>query len=258
MSSAEFHEAPRSHVADDVYEQLAAAILRGELAPGSAMPPERVLVERFGVSRMIARQAVHRLAELGLVRVKQGGTTIVLDPNDATDLRVLALFYKFAPTGGRAPADVADMIEKQYLQGLSIVEVASRRASAEDIAGIDAIVREADSSGRSDVADLAALEERFWRALAAAAKNRVFRMEVAWWYDVLKARPVPPAVARAPRAERIAFYRELLRRLSRREHAVEFYMASVRPILEALHPALREARPPVRPKSTRRSNGRKA
>lgn len=257
MSGATFHEAPRAHVADDVYEQLAAAILRGELAPGSAMPPERVLVERFSVSRMIARQAVHRLAELGLVRVKQGGTTIVLDPNDATDLRVLALFYKFAPTDARASADVADMIEKQYLQGLSIVEVASRRASADDITRIEAIVREAESSGRADVVDLSALEERFWRALAAAAKNRVFRMEVAWWYDVLNARPVPPAVARAPRAERIAFYRELLRRLARREHAVEFYMASVRPILDALHPVERAAPPPVRPKQTKRPKGRK-
>ncbi len=258
MSSTAFHEAPRSHVADDVYEQLAAAILRGDMAPGSAMPPERVLVERFGVSRMIARQAVHRLAELGLVRVKQGGTTIVLDPHDATDLRVLALFYKFAPAEGRAPADVADMIEKQYLQGLSIVEVASRRASREDLAGIEAIVRDAEASGASEVVDLSALEQRFWRSLAAAAKNRVFRMEVAWWYDVLNARPVPPAVARAPRAERLAFYRELLRRLARREHAVEFYLASVRPILDALHPAERDAPRSARAKSTKRTKGRKA
>ncbi|NUO53823.1 MAG: GntR family transcriptional regulator, partial [Polyangiaceae bacterium] len=36
----------RTHVADHVFDELARAILEGELAPGSAMPPERVLVER--------------------------------------------------------------------------------------------------------------------------------------------------------------------------------------------------------------------
>ncbi len=76
-----FQTARRSHVADDVFDQVAAAILRGDLAPGSSLPPERALAEQFGTSRIIARQAIHRLAEYGLVRVRQGGATIVLDPD---------------------------------------------------------------------------------------------------------------------------------------------------------------------------------
>lgn len=238
---SDFRAATRAHVADDVFDQLAAAILRGEMAAGTALPPERVLAERFGVSRIIARQAVHRLAELGLLRVRQGGATTVLDPNEATDVRVLALFYRFAPSGPRAARDVADMIEKQYTQGLSIVEIASRRASADDLARIEATVRDAEAE---DAPDVAAFEERFWRALAAAAHNRVLRMEVGWWYDVLKSRPVPASVASAPAAVRLAFYRELVRRLVRRDRPVEFYLAGVRPILDALH---------LRPRAAKRS-----
>ena len=186
----------RAHAADDVFEQLAAAILRGELEVGAPLPPERVLAERFGVSRIVVRQGVHRLAEMGLVRVKQGGASLVLDPNEATDLRVLAMFYRFAPASSRRTRDVADMIEKQYLQGLSIVEVAARHASPRDLSAIVEMV-EAAAKDRAQLARFAEFEERFWRALAAAGKNRVFRMEVAWWYEALASRPVPRAVAKA-------------------------------------------------------------
>ena len=61
--AASFQAAPRTHVADGVFDQIATAILRGELAAGSTLPPERVLADRFQTSRIIARQALHRLAD---------------------------------------------------------------------------------------------------------------------------------------------------------------------------------------------------
>jgi DNA-binding FadR family transcriptional regulator len=224
----------RGHAADDVFDQLAAAILRGELEIGAPLPPERVLADRFGVSRIVVRQGVHRLAEMGLVRVRQGGASLVLDPDDATDLRVLALFYRFAPSASpaRRARDVADMIEKQYLQGLSMVEVASRRASERDLRAIVDMVEDV-LRDEARLANFAAFEEHFWRALAAAGKNRVFRMEVAWWYEALADRPVPRTVAKAAPAARIVFYRELSRRLAAGESATEFYLGVMRPILDA-------------------------
>ena len=223
---------PRAHAADDVFEQLAAAILRGEVEVGSPLPPERVLAERFGVSRIVVRQAVHRLAELGLVQVRQGGASLVRDPDEACDVRVLALFYRFAPTTSRRARDVADMIEKQYLQGLSIVEVAARHASDRDLRAILEMV-EATMANPADLARFADFERRFWCALASAAKNRVFRMEVAWWYQALADRPVPRAVAKAAPAARIAFYHDLTRRLVEGDAPTEFYLTVVRPILDA-------------------------
>src|SRR5262245_19105446 len=89
----------RRHAADHCFDRLARDILGGELAPGGHLPPERVLAERYGVSKLIVRQAVHRLAELNLVRVRQGGPTVVLDPDDAADMRVVALRYRLAPAG---------------------------------------------------------------------------------------------------------------------------------------------------------------
>jgi GntR family transcriptional regulator, transcriptional repressor for pyruvate dehydrogenase complex len=236
----ELSPAPRPHVSDHVFAELARAILQGAFTPGSALPSERLLVERFKVSRNIARQALHRLAEMGLVQVRQGGATVVLDPHEATDLRVLALFYRL--TGQSRPAlDTADMIEKQYLQGLSIVEAASRRASP---AALDEIARELDSiaSDAARLADFALVEEQFWRALAVAAENRIFRMEVAWWYDTLPDRPVPPEVASADPLVRLGFYRELVRRLVSREHPTEYYLGTTRPLLDAVLARAAEAK----------------
>jgi GntR family transcriptional repressor for pyruvate dehydrogenase complex len=238
--------APRAHVSDHVFAELARAILQGSFAPGTSLPSERLLVERFRVSRNIARQALHRLAEMGLVQVRQGGATIVLDPHEATDLRVLALFYRL--TGQSRPAlDTADMIEKQYLQGLSIVETAARRASSDALAAIQQDL-DAAALDPAELGDFAALEERFWRALAIAADNRIFRMEVAWWYDTLPDRPVPPEVAGADPLVRLAFYRELVRRLQSREQPTEYYLATTRPLLDAvLARAATESAPPALP-----------
>lgn len=53
-----------------VYEQVAdalrEAILSGEMAPGSALPPERELCERFGVGRTTIREALRALQSRGL------------------------------------------------------------------------------------------------------------------------------------------------------------------------------------------------
>src|SRR3954470_5069931 len=134
----------REHVADDVFEQLAAAILRGELVPGQPLPPERQLADRFRVSTITIRQAVHRLAELDLVRVRQGAATVVLDPTEASNLGLLDLFYRLAPRGVPGTPDLTDMIEKQYLQGLSMVSVAARRASARSLRELARLVDDFD------------------------------------------------------------------------------------------------------------------
>ncbi len=225
------------HSGDVVFEQLAAAILRGDLPAQSALPPERVLAERYDVSRIIVRQAVHRLADMGLVRVRQGGATIALDPEEATDLRVLGLLYRLAP-GESSLLDRKDMIEKQDLQGLSIVSVATRRASAESLRRIGRLV-EAYARGDQKHAPVEELEERFWRALAKAGGNRIFVIEVGWWYDVLRERPWPPQVSSLPRRRRVAFYVELARRLIAREQPLEYYLATIGPILDAVMAARR-------------------
>ncbi len=57
---------------------LVDAIVRGDIEPGTSLPPEAVLCEQFGVSRTVIRESVKRLEEKHLVTVAQGRGTLVL------------------------------------------------------------------------------------------------------------------------------------------------------------------------------------
>jgi GntR family transcriptional repressor for pyruvate dehydrogenase complex len=252
LPSSGFRATPRTHAADDVFEQLASAILRGELAVGSALPPERVLAGEFGTSRIIARQAIHRLAELGLVSVRQGGATLVQSVDENGDLRLLELLYRTARPSGARLLDARQVLEKQLLQGLSLVEITARCAKEKDCVRIREMSEEF-ARGAVDEASYVAFEERFWRELAAAGGNRILRMEVAWWYRVLPERPRVERYAPSPLVARVAFYRELARRLAEGDAAVEFYLQAVTPLLAVLRgqPRKEPAHAPPRRKGAR-------
>jgi GntR family transcriptional regulator len=75
-----------------IEERLAEAITGGDLGAGDRLPPERVLAERFGVSRMTLRQALDSLEHRGLLvrtRGRKGGTFIA-EPKIERDLTTMA------------------------------------------------------------------------------------------------------------------------------------------------------------------------
>lgn len=216
------------HAADPVFDQLAVAILEGSLPPGSSLPPERELAERFGVSRLIVRQAVHRLADIGLVRVKQGGPTQVVHPNDARDLRVIELVYML---GQGAARDVRELIERQFLQGYSLLFLAAKRASKERLHAIAAMAEEYASRGAPG-AEMVTFEKRFFTALAEATDNRFYMLETSWWFKLTEGRPErPPVFTDLQRQE---FYWEIARRLVEDRDAARFYLDSLSPLLDML------------------------
>jgi GntR family transcriptional repressor for pyruvate dehydrogenase complex len=71
---------PRNRIYSRVAEQLQALIL-SKLEPGDMLPPERVLVQKFGVSRSSIRDAIRSLEALGLLEPRQGVGTVVRDPS---------------------------------------------------------------------------------------------------------------------------------------------------------------------------------
>jgi GntR family transcriptional regulator len=62
---------------DQVAVQLRKRIEMGEFNPDKALPPERVLAESLGVSRMTVRVAIDRLADEGLVVRRPNRRTLV-------------------------------------------------------------------------------------------------------------------------------------------------------------------------------------
>ena len=72
-------DASKGTLADQVTASLKAHIASGEALPGSRLPPEPALSERYGVSRTVIREAISRLKSAGLVEVRQGSGTVVCE-----------------------------------------------------------------------------------------------------------------------------------------------------------------------------------
>lgn len=150
-------------------EQLEQAIIRGEYAPGDRLPSERELCDVFGVSRVSVREAIRSLEAVGLVEVKHGTRTTVVDPSrrGTRDLsrwvkvnrdEVLELLRVRGALDELAAEEAADRHDKQA--------IASVREAHEAFA-------EAAEQGAGD--RLAALDTNFHLSIADAASGELLR-----------------------------------------------------------------------------------
>ncbi len=78
---------PRS-LAHDVVDALGGRIRDGSLASGEKLPTEAAIMEEFGVSRTVVREAISRLQAAGLVATRHGVGTFVLGLGDPTSFRI--------------------------------------------------------------------------------------------------------------------------------------------------------------------------
>src|SRR6478735_10173688 len=80
---------PRS-LAHDVVDVLSGRIRDGSLAQGEKLPTEGAIMEEFGVSRTVVREAISRLQAAGMVETRHGIGTFVLGHGDASSFRIPA------------------------------------------------------------------------------------------------------------------------------------------------------------------------
>lgn len=88
---------------------LAAAVADGTFTPGSLLPNETALIRRYGVSRTTIRQAIQDLVRRGLVEIRRGIGTFVLQPKITQELTELTGFVEdMRALGHRPTARVVD------------------------------------------------------------------------------------------------------------------------------------------------------
>jgi GntR family transcriptional regulator, transcriptional repressor for pyruvate dehydrogenase complex len=156
----------RSGLVDAVFQQLRDAILTGELPAGGHVPAERALVERFGVSRPVVREALSRLEQAGLVRVRQGAATTVRDWRTEGDLAVL---LDLAESGALSGLE-RDIVEARQAIGADAARRCAQRAGPRDIAAITAAADDLGAAG-PDLVELNRRNLVFWRAVMVGAQN---------------------------------------------------------------------------------------
>jgi GntR family transcriptional regulator len=94
-----------------VASALASDIAAGILVPGTQLPSEDGLIERFSVSRATVRKAVEHLVARGLVEIRRGRGTFVTEPKIRQDLTELSGFVEDMVALGRTPT--ARLLDKR-------------------------------------------------------------------------------------------------------------------------------------------------
>ena len=118
----------RRSVPEDVFEQILADVISGELVPGESLPSERRLAEVLGVSRPAVREALKRVAAAGLVEVRQGDSTTVRDYRRTAGLDLLP---RLLLRDGELDVSVArSILETRLHNGPKVAELAAQRGGA--------------------------------------------------------------------------------------------------------------------------------
>jgi len=143
---------------EETVERLGTAIRLGILAPGSQLPPERVLAEELAISRSTLRQALTTLTQSGhlvAVRGRAGGTFVAAEPPLAELID--------EPLGH----DAWEVLDMRVAVESGAAVLASERAGDDDLDRLDDLVdRMAEAS---DFEDYRRADIRFHIGIAEAA-----------------------------------------------------------------------------------------
>ena len=209
---------------DEVAERLRELIVRGELPPGARLN-ERLICERFGISRTPLREALKRLASQGLVELLPNRGAIV------------------------APLDVAkirDMLEVMGVLEAQAAEQACRNATDEDLSALRARHEEMlRCFRRRDLAAYFAANQRIHLQLVELSGNRTLAEIYATLNANVQRVRYQANLSRARWQAAMAEHEQLMQALERRDarkaRAIvrDHLAAKVAVVLEALAGAQR-------------------
>jgi DNA-binding FadR family transcriptional regulator len=120
-----------TRAADSVISTLEARILRGELTDGTPLPAERQLIEEFGVSRTVVREAIQTLAARGFVDARPRFRPVIRRPTIHTALSALEGIVQHLL---HQKEGVKHLFETRIVVESGLVRMAALQADKNDIA----------------------------------------------------------------------------------------------------------------------------
>ncbi len=170
----------RSTLVEKVCRQLAQSI-RQDLAAdtGGLLPPERQLAAQFGVSRPVVREATKRLELQGLLEVRHGVGTRVVDRLHAPLSGSINLLV------GDARQRLTQSLEVRAALEPEVARLAAERATPAQRRHLRAVHQRLEEAETLDAAIEADLE--FHRALAELSGNDIFALVLSSMADLGRA-----------------------------------------------------------------------
>jgi len=154
-----------SKIYEQIAEQIEKLILNGELRSGDRLPTERELAEQFQASRTAVREAMKTLAQKGLVDMRPGRGTIVIDGTSKAMRHSLGLMMRVGQAGSST-----NLVEVREILEPEIAALAAMRAGEEDITAMQESVLLMDAS-LDDADAYITADNNFHQALAKGTQN---------------------------------------------------------------------------------------
>jgi DNA-binding FadR family transcriptional regulator len=182
----------------EVVERLMARIEGGEIRPGDQLPPERELMDFYGVGRPAVREALQAMERSGIVEISHGERARVVVPTADDLIRQIG-------SGARhllsmQPDTLEHMKDARVFLEAGTARMAAARATPEDVAALQARIAEHEAS----LANLDRFLDRdmaFHREIARISGNPIFPAIVEaifrWGSDYYQ------PLVRAPGAEQL-------------------------------------------------------
>jgi len=186
----------RKKLADQVLDRLLALIERGELPPGSRLPGERALMQRFGVGRPAVREALQTLERMGLIEIQHGERARVIRLDASRVLRRMDASVRHLLTSSPDMRDALRQARQEFEQFL--VREAARRANKEGIGQLRNAL-EAQKAARGDAVRFMTADIRFHVTIASLTGNPLYsalsEAMLGWIFGLF------PRLLRAPNVE---------------------------------------------------------
>jgi GntR family transcriptional regulator, transcriptional repressor for pyruvate dehydrogenase complex len=154
-----------------VLRRIEADLAAGRIDIGERLPGERVLAERYGVSRSSVREAIRVLEAMGLIRTAVGsgpdaGAVVIADPAAPIGSALRwHLASRHLPVGDLVGARV-------LIESWAVAQAAQASPTAEALAPLDDLLAQMDRPELA-AADFLDLDTRFHVAMADLAGNGV-------------------------------------------------------------------------------------
>ncbi len=155
----------RTKVFEHIVAQVEQRILSGELRHGDYLGSERELADQFHASRTAVREALKTLAQKGLVDMRPGRGTMVINRTSQAVRHSLHLMMRV-----ESGHTLAHITEVREILEPEIAALAALRATEDDISALRAAAETMDST-LTDADAYIDADNTFHRALARGSGN---------------------------------------------------------------------------------------
>lgn len=156
-------------LAEQVVDALVEPIHSGQLKPGDKLPTESEIVQQFGVSRTVVREAISRLQARRVVETRHGIGTFVSEPQEYP--------VRVSPTSVNTAIDAVALLEVRIAIEVEAAILATQRHTSGQL---DAIKKALDDLVQLETSDNDVVQEAinadfaFHQSIAIATNNAYF------------------------------------------------------------------------------------